>query len=280
MRRAIYLLPLLAAGCLPSARPGLGLAAEGGKAEDAGQDAGSCAILDMAPDSCIPQGSCTSCCVGNVCIPAGLSCGTGMGICNGSSCGDAGAVGQACVQGQAFSGVAGDECFFSPWTGCTASDAVCTDGGLCAHCGSPREPCCGGVGCNGEQYCDETISCNPACGAPGQPCCDAVIQCSGQQACVGGGDTPGVCTAACGAAGEPCCNGSPQVAACDEGGVCLSFPSTQTPSCQPGAPCEADAGSCTTCGNGGQACCGDGGCNANASVACQNAICTPLLHMR
>jgi hypothetical protein len=48
--------------------------------------------------------------------------------------------------------------------------------------------------------------------------------------------------------------------ACDDGSVCLALAAGVA--CVPSGVCEVgDAGVCANCGNGGQPCCGDGGCN-------------------
>jgi hypothetical protein len=205
---------------------------------DAGFDVGLDAVADAlaCSNNWVPCGfpnACSGCCVDGICIPKGVSCGLGMPVCVGPSCGDAGAVNEPCVSGQAFTGegVTGNSsipvCTYETWTGCTDTNAACTSAGTCVHCGLAGAPCCGGL-CAAMSYCDDTGVCNPACGSTGQPCCD----------------------------------GNDLAYECNDGGACLTFEPLPQPVCEPGGSCRADAGACTTCGNNGQACCDDGGCNA------------------
>jgi len=179
---------------------------------------------------------CAGCCVASQCYAEGDSCGEGLPVCHGSSCGERGGLGQLCATGQVAGalnyGLDGSvSCGgYSEWTGCTDTRSVCVDGG-CVTCGLAGEPCCD-LGCGSHAY------------------CATHRQCSG----------------ACGAAGQPCCQGLSEESACDGTNACLSFGGPAI--CVPGSLCHADAGSCTTCGSQGQPCCDDGGCNANGGASC------------
>jgi len=195
---------------------------------DAGGDALSC-----HPDllGCWLQQPCAGCCVDLRCVPAGASCGPDAGTCVGTSCAGAGSLGEPCATVPAPTWVPVPDastlvCAYQPWTGCTDTAAACGEGGACVHCGLTGEACCGGY-------------------------------CTGRASCF-----QGVCTTACGAIGQLCCAGDAGYLAgvCDDGGVCLDVAVGRA--CVPSAVCDVDdAGACTNCGNAGQSCCGDGGCN-------------------
>lgn len=212
-----------------------------------GADAGSSLnCLSNSWPYCTFMSACDGCCVDGTCLPRGASCGKGLGLCTGPSCSGVGALGEPCATGQAYVGVGitGDdpnaECLYEPWTGCTTTSAICGDAGVCVPCGVAGEPCCEYI----QIFC-----------ADGTYCKDQKV-----------------CDSECGKAGEPCCNGAWPVA-CTDGGVCISYPfpaSYFDGTCVPGASCGADAGRCTTCGNVGQACCGDGGCDEGR---CTSGMC-------
>jgi hypothetical protein len=113
------------------------------------------------------QPSCTQggCCIANVCIASGSSCGDQEGLCQAGACENCGGDGQACCG----TGTCAD------WHECAAGDG----GDVCRHCGADGESCCtntlsprcaAGVVCVNSSG---TLSseCHATCGAVGQPCC-------------------------------------------------------------------------------------------------------------
>ncbi len=184
---------------------------------------------------CCPGDACGAggCCVDQICVGAGQSCGHSLGACSGGSCGSCGALGQPCCPEYLS-----NDCSAVP------------DAGACAGCTQV------GTMCSNETGGGTCI----ACGAPGQECC--TYACLGQYStCLSFTDDAGKyessCSLECGGAGQPCCQND----ACKDDGCCLAGPAG--PVCAVSPTCGCTAGQCTTCGVQGLACCQGGTCQVD-----------------
>jgi len=192
-----------------------------------------------AGQGCCPGEACESggCCVDQVCMASGQSCGHGLGACSSGSCGGCGALGEPCCAeyvSETCSGLVDS----SVCGGCTQTGTICTTSdpsGTCVACGGVGQKCCIDS-CVGEYTVCETFAddatgqfesvCTAQCGQPGQPCCEGFV-----------------------CKNEGCCMGSPGSGG---GDTCVASPT-----------CGCSAGQCTTCGLSGLPCCAGGVCQVN-----------------
>jgi hypothetical protein len=238
--------------------------------QKSGADAtASTPVVDAAPpqpstcggpgQACCPGDSCSSgCCVNDICLANGTSCGAGFGTCMDNACSNCGKAGQGCCPGRT----------------CQAGSA-CGGANTCIACGGADERCCADRLCAaGSCVGAEPGVCKTGCGARDQMCC--VAEPGGFTAGGGilGGVIPnvpnnsGMCVAAlsclrgkctpCGAEGEACCPGTDS---CDGALQCIDS-------------------TCAKCGQPGQACCAPTATNLDGCVGplnvCQNGACSGM----
>ncbi|HEX6244293.1 MAG TPA: hypothetical protein VFZ61_25425 [Polyangiales bacterium] len=209
--------------------------------------------------ACCPGDSCSSgCCVNDICLANGTSCGMGFGSCTDNACTNCGKAGQGCCPGRTCQ-----------------SGSACGAANTCVACGGADERCCADRVCSaGACVGAEPGVCKAGCGARDQMCCvpeaggftggggilGGVLpnvptnsgMCVAELSCLRGKCTP------CGAENEACCPGSNS---CDGDLQCIDS-------------------KCAKCGQPGQACCAPTATNLDGCFGplnvCQNGACSGM----
>ena len=120
----------------------------------------ACCAVMASQRSCLQGG----CCINDVCVANGSSCGDQEGLCQAGACENCGGDGQACCAGTC-----------PDWYECAGGDG----GQVCRHCGADGESCCSNgpsPRCEVSAVCVNSSGalsseCHATCGAVGQPCC-------------------------------------------------------------------------------------------------------------
>lgn len=238
--------------------------------QDGSKDAGPTTMVDATKppacggpgQACCPGDACSSgCCVNDICLANGTSCGAGFGMCMDNACSGCGKAGQSCCPGRTC----------QPGSACGSSN-------MCLACGGADQRCCADGQCSAGACVGRSTSdpgtCRTGCGAKDQMCCtgeaggftagggflggvlNAVSNntgmCVGDLSCLRGKCSP------CGAEGEACCPGA---ASCDNSLECIDS-------------------KCQKCGQPGQACCAPTAANLDGCLGplnvCQNGACTGM----
>lgn len=207
---------------------------------------------------CCSSNLCQSgCCVNNVCLAPGASCGATGGMCNADGCSACGGAAEGCCPGggchsglvckssNAVATVPGTSPGAGPGAAPTAPAAM-----SCTACGHANEACCPDRTCT-DGICVGTLNtaCRSDCGGADQPCCNL----QGGMACASDLSCIGMMCQRCGKPGQPCCMAADAGMSMTCGGFGLTCVDGQCAQCGgPGGPCCSGTFACVNgqCTNG------------------------------